>query len=78
MAWAVGNIKFPGRELLRTFNHSKIIALHNLGLILDVCHRCIVIKEGTVVADGPVSEILTNKKILEENHLELPLSLQRR
>jgi cobalt/nickel transport system ATP-binding protein len=44
---------------------------------MDVCHRCIVIKEGVVVADGPVSEILTNKKLLEENNLELPLSLQR-
>jgi cobalt/nickel transport system ATP-binding protein len=45
---------------------------------MDVCHRCIVIKEGTVVADGPVMDILTNGKLLEENHLELPLSLQRR
>jgi cobalt/nickel transport system ATP-binding protein len=44
---------------------------------MDVCQRCIVIREGTVVADGPVMEILTNKQILEENHLELPLSLQR-
>jgi cobalt/nickel transport system ATP-binding protein len=62
----------------QTFEHLKIIASHDLDLIMDVCHRCIVIKEGTVVADGPVSEILTNKKLLEENHLELPLSLQRR
>ncbi len=72
---------FPVTTLLqysKTFEHSKIIASHDLDLIMDVCHRCIVIKEGTVVADGPVSEILTNKKLLEENHLELPLSLQRR
>ena len=65
-------------NLLKTFEHSKIIASHDLDLILDVCHRCIVIKEGTVVADGPVSEILTNKILLEGNHLELPLSLQKR
>jgi cobalt/nickel transport system ATP-binding protein len=37
-----------------------------------------VIREGTVVADGPVLDIITNRKLLEENHLELPLSLQRR
>ena len=65
-------------NLLKTFEHSKIIASHDLDLIMDVCRRCIVIKEGTVVADGPVLEILTNKKLLEENNLELPLSLQRR
>lgn len=65
-------------NLLNTFAHSKIIASHDLDLIMDVCHRCIVIKEGTVVADGPVAQILTHKKLLEENNLELPLSLQKR
>lgn len=64
-------------NLLKTFKHSKIIASHDLDLILDVCQRCIVIREGTVVADGPAQEILTDKKLLEENNLELPLSLQR-
>ena len=77
MAWVVGDIKFPCRELLKTFEHSKIIASHDLDLIMDVCHRCIVIREGTVVADDQVSEILTNRKLLEENHLDLPLSFQR-
>ncbi|MGV8057065.1 MAG: energy-coupling factor ABC transporter ATP-binding protein [Smithellaceae bacterium] len=64
-------------NLLKTFTHSKIIASHDLDLILDVCHRCIVIRGGTVAADGPVKDILSNKTLLEENNLELPLSLQR-
>jgi cobalt/nickel transport system ATP-binding protein len=62
--------------LLKTFTHSKIIASHDLDLILDVCQRCIVIKDGAAVADGPSSEILANKTLLEENNLELPLSRQ--
>jgi len=37
-----------------------------------------VIGSGTIVADGPAVEILSNQKFLEENNLELPLSLQRR
>ena len=65
-------------NMLKTFQHSKIIASHDLDLILDVCQSCIVIREGTVVADGSAAEILTNKTLLEENNLELPLSLQRR
>jgi hypothetical protein len=31
-----------------------------------------------VAADGPVSEILTHQELLEENNLELPLSMQKR
>jgi cobalt/nickel transport system ATP-binding protein len=64
--------------LLKGFAHSKIIASHDLDLILDVCRRCIVIGNGRVVADGPSAEILSNRTLLEENSLELPLSLQRR
>jgi cobalt/nickel transport system ATP-binding protein len=64
-------------NLLKTFSHSKIIASHDLDLIMDVCSRCIVISAGTVVADGPAMDILSNKILLEDNNLELPLSLQR-
>ncbi|MCX5821522.1 MAG: ATP-binding cassette domain-containing protein [Deltaproteobacteria bacterium] len=63
---------------LKTFTHSKMIASHDLDLILDVCERCIVIGDGRVVADGPSAEILSNRTMLEENSLELPLSFQRR
>jgi cobalt/nickel transport system ATP-binding protein len=65
-------------NLLRHFHHTKIIASHDLDLILDVCKRCIIIKEGRVVADGPAEEMLSNRQLLEENNLELPLSLQKR
>ncbi len=64
--------------LLKTFKHSKLIASHDLDLILDVCGRCIVIGDGVVVADGPSGDILSNRALLEENSLELPLSLQGR
>ncbi len=64
--------------LLKTFKHSKLIASHDLDLILDVCQRCLVIGDGVVVADGPAAEILSDRALLEENSLELPLSFQRR
>lgn len=65
-------------NLLRHFHHTKIIASHDLDLILDICRRCIIIKEGRVVADGRTEEILSDSQLLEENNLELPLSLQKR
>ncbi len=63
-------------NLLKGFGHTKIVASHDLDLILDVCERCIIIKDGKVVADGPSEELLLNKALLEENNLELPLSRQ--
>lgn len=65
-------------NLLGHFHHTKIIASHDLDLILDVCKRCVIIKEGRVIADGPTKEMLSNRQLLEENNLELPLSLQER
>jgi cobalt/nickel transport system ATP-binding protein len=63
--------------MLKMFVHTKIIASHDLDLILDVCARCIVIRDGIVVADGPSKAILSDRTLMEENNLELPLSLQR-
>ncbi|MEW6215133.1 MAG: ABC transporter ATP-binding protein [Nitrospirota bacterium] len=63
-------------NLLKEFKHTKIIATHDLDLILDVCERCIVIKDGMIMADGPAEEILLKEVLLEENNLELPLSRQ--
>ncbi len=65
-------------NMLNTFTHSKIIASHDLDLILDVCRRCIVIRDGKVAADGSSQAILSDGVLLEENNLELPLSLQNR
>jgi cobalt/nickel transport system ATP-binding protein len=64
-------------SLLKSFSHTKIVASHDLDLILDVCDRCIVIRDGVVAADGTAEEVLSDKCLLEENNLELPLSLQR-
>ena len=63
-------------NLLNGFKHTKIIASHDLDLILDVCERCIIIKDGKVVVDGTTEEVLSNETLLEENSLELPLSRQ--
>lgn len=63
-------------ELLKTFKHTRIIATHDLDLVLDLCSRVIVFKEGHVVADGPTLEILQNEELLASSSLEKPLRLQ--
>jgi cobalt/nickel transport system ATP-binding protein len=63
-------------ELLKTFKHTRIIATHDLDLVLDLCTRVIVFKEGRVVADGPALDILENEELLAASSLEKPLCLQ--
>jgi cobalt/nickel transport system ATP-binding protein len=63
-------------ELLRSFKHSKIIASHDLDMVLDICERTIIIKAGKVEADGPTAEIFRDEKLLLDCHLEKPLRLQ--
>lgn len=65
-------------HILNSFDHLKIIASHDLDMILDTCKRTILMADGKIVADGKTEEILTNKELLEEHSLELPLCLQRR
>ncbi|UCD35721.1 MAG: hypothetical protein JSU90_02500, partial [Nitrospiraceae bacterium] len=64
-------------NLLKTFSHTKVIASHDLDLILDVCDRCIIIGDGKIAADGAAKTLLSDRQLMEENSLELPLSLQR-
>lgn len=60
-------------DTIRKLPQTKIITSHDLDMILDTCTRVILIGGGTVAADGPAEEILTNKKLLETYRLELPL-----
>lgn len=62
-------------QLLNSFECLKIIASHDLDFIMDTCGRVILIEGGNVICDAPTADILTNKKLLEEHGLELPLSL---
>jgi cobalt/nickel transport system ATP-binding protein len=63
-------------NLLRGFEHTKIITTHDLDMVLEVCKRIIVIKDGEVAADGNALDILTNVALLDRCGLEIPLALQ--
>lgn len=62
-------------EILNSINGLKVIASHDLDMILDTCERTILISNGRIVMDGKTEEILMDEKLLETNGLELPLSL---
>ena len=63
---------------IKTLPQTKLIASHDLDMILDTCQRVILLSGGTIVADGSAEDILRNQKLLEANRMELPFCLQGR
>lgn len=67
------------RNLIRNLNElkeTKLIASHDLDMILETCGRVILMDADGIRADGPTEEILRNQELLESCRLELPLCLQ--
>ena len=65
-------------RILNSYSHLKIIASHDLDMILDTCKRTILMANGEIICDGPTEKILSDRELLETNGLELPLCMQRR
>ena len=63
-------------ELLKTFTHTKIIATHDLDMVLDLCERTIIMNEGIIVADGTSIDLLRDEALLQKSSLEKPLRFQ--
>ncbi|HEX9093700.1 MAG TPA: ABC transporter ATP-binding protein [Coriobacteriia bacterium] len=62
--------------LLAGFEHTKIIATHDLDLALDLCERTLVLKDGAVAADGATRDVFADDGLLARCQLERPLSMQ--
>ena len=64
-------------ELVRKLPGTKLIATHDLDLVLDVCPRVIVLDAGKLVADGSAEELLAHPEIIENHGLEVPYRLRK-
>ncbi|MCI7019832.1 MAG: energy-coupling factor ABC transporter ATP-binding protein [Clostridiales bacterium] len=67
------------RTVINTINRlpqTKLIASHDLDMILDTCQRVILLSHGAIAADGDAETILRDKALLEANRMELPFCLQ--
>ncbi len=45
-------------ELIRTFDHTTLIATHDLELVHELCPRTLLLHDGRLVADGPTSDVI--------------------
>jgi cobalt/nickel transport system ATP-binding protein len=63
-------------EWLKSFRHTKIIATHDLEMVVEVCSRVMVMDGGRVVAEGATAEILDDEALMVKHGLERPHSLR--
>jgi cobalt transport protein ATP-binding subunit len=66
------------KKLLRSIDAAKLIATHDLELVVELCPRVLLLDEGRVIADGPTESILGNEELMLAHGLEKPHILRHR
>jgi len=62
--------------LLKELGGTRLIASHDLELILELCPRTMVLDAGRLIAIGHSREILGDRRLMEEHGLEVPWPLR--
>lgn len=63
-------------NILKNIKSTKIIATHDLELVLEICNRVFLLDNGSIVSFGETKSILSNKELLEPHGLEVPLFIR--
>ncbi len=71
-----GRREFKG--LLQSLPGAKIIATHDLELVVDLCSRVVILDNGKLVAEGPTVPLLSDEHLMLAHGLEKPHSLLHR
>jgi energy-coupling factor transporter ATP-binding protein EcfA2 len=60
------------KALLRQVSATKLIATHDLELVVELCSRVFLLDHGEIVADGPVIKVLNDEELMLTHGLERP------
>jgi energy-coupling factor transporter ATP-binding protein EcfA2 len=66
------------KALLQSLPGAKIIATHDLELVVDLCSRVVILDGGKLVAQGPTVPLLSDEPLMLRHGLEKPHSLLHR
>ncbi len=59
-------------DILLSLEISIVLVTHDLPMALEICPKSIVVNSGLITENGKTIDLLTNKKVMRENRLELP------
>lgn len=59
-------------SLIGGFDHTMLIATHDMEMAAELCDRTIVMREGRIAADADTARIFSDAQLLEECGLEQP------
>jgi len=62
--------------LIRSLPATKLIATHDLDLVLDCCRRVLILDNGQLVADGETETLLADATLMQQHGLEVPYRLR--
>ena len=65
-------------NLLSGFEQTRIIATHDLEMVVEICQRVIVMDHGTVVAEGRPADVFMDEAKMLRHGLECPHILRHR
>jgi len=59
-------------EVLLGIDATLLLVTHDLPYAAQVCSRAVIVSDGRLVADGPITALLADADLLAANRLELP------
>ncbi len=62
--------------ILKRFPGTQLIATHDLDLVVELCHRVLVLDAGEIRANGPVRQVLSDPVLMDKHGLEVPYQLR--
>jgi cobalt/nickel transport system ATP-binding protein len=65
-------------DILRSLDVTVLMVTHDLPYALELCPRSVVLSDGSVVADGPTYDVLTDDALMAAHRLELPFGFDPR
>ena len=63
--------------LLKALPGTKVIASHDLEMVLETCSRVLLLDRGQLIADGAARQLLADVGLMDAHGLEVPHSLRR-
>ncbi len=64
--------------ILKKFPGSQIVATHDLDVVVELCHRVLLLDGGQLRASGLTNDVLGNAALMERHGLEVPYRLRPR